>query len=243
MIVEKINKAVRGKVLIELSRGNTFLLHSSTCGEIGLSEGDELSKETVDKLSRGFMIYEFLSIGRDYLAYRMRSEEELRTYFSDKFHKKYEKKITVEIDLYEIIAEVIKEFEKDGLVDDKEFAKQFVYSRMEAYPRALWIIKGELQQKGVDSSIIEAVVAELNVTDEELLRRVLKKKYGHKVLGKADELGQKHVYGKVGKSGQKSGSGASSKLNEVERKKIITYLKGKGFNWEIISEAINNVNT
>ncbi|MDD5355743.1 MAG: regulatory protein RecX [Candidatus Omnitrophica bacterium] len=102
------------------------------------------------------------------LKVRPRSEYELR---SRLLQKGFENKV---------IEEAITAIAKIGLVNDLEFAKLWVQSRIKK-PLGLKRLSFELKQKGIDKDIIEKIISEYNCPEKEekvvreLLERKLKK--------------------------------------------------------------------
>jgi len=99
------------------------------------------------------------------LKIRPRSEHELR---SRLLQKGFENKV---------IEEAIAAIAKIGLIDDLEFARLWVSSRIKR-PLGLKRLSFELKQKGVDKDIIEKVVGEYNCPEkeEEVIRELLEQK-------------------------------------------------------------------
>jgi len=89
-----------------------------------------------------------------FLSYRVRSEHEIRQNL-----RKHEYLDTV-------IEETIERLVKGGYVNDKQFASDWVENRSNFRPRGRRALTLELRQKGIDESIIEVALEELD--DESL---------------------------------------------------------------------------
>ena len=106
---------------------------------------------------------------------------------------------------------ILERLEKLELLDDQKFAKWWVDQRLEFKHKSKKDITFELRQKGIDTNIIK------NVLDD----------------GEIDEL-------KIAKELIEKKNYKWSRYEEDERKQKITqYLAGKGFSWDIISQAVD----
>ena len=76
-----------------------------------------------------------------FLAYRPRSEAEVRRRLSRKFPA-------------EIVAALLESLARQGLIDDRAFARQWRASREKRRPRSRRLIKQELRQFGVSGDVI-----------------------------------------------------------------------------------------
>jgi len=103
-----------------------------------------------------------------YLRFRARSEFEMRQYLLKKSQ-------TYKFDTI-IVDGVIADLIKEKYINDVEFAQGYVRSRSHINPKGNYAISQDLQQMGVDKTIIESVLKE-NIIDElTRARSVLKKK-------------------------------------------------------------------
>src|SRR3989344_5760888 len=65
---------------------------------------------------------------------------------------------------------------RNGLLNDDEFATWWVTARLNNKPKSIYVIKKELEQKGIADDIIEKVFNAQTTTDSDSARRVLQKK-------------------------------------------------------------------
>jgi regulatory protein len=109
-----------------------------------------------------------------YLSFRMRSRKEIVDYLSDKGYP---------IDVIENVLEKLMHYK---FVNDLEFAKSFVRSRIHSSTKGPSMIKQELLQKGVSNSMIEQALAEFpsdvekekaHVFAEKQLKKLAKKSF------------------------------------------------------------------
>lgn len=142
-----------------------------------------------------------------FLSFRPRSEKEVRDNLSRKFRKA--KSELSEINL--IIDKVINKLKGQKFLNDEEFAKWWIEQRQTYKPRALWLVKSELKQKGIDLDKIQN--SEINI-QEDLIQA---KKLVEKKIKKFKNLPKQEIYNKLGR-----------------------ILAQKGFNWEVIKKSIDD---
>ncbi|MFZ3301849.1 MAG: RecX family transcriptional regulator [Microgenomates group bacterium] len=106
---------------------------------------------------------------------------------------------------------ILERLEKLELLDDQKFAKWWVEQRLEFKHKSKKDITFELRQKGVDTNIIKNVLDDSEIDELKIAKELIaKKEYRWK------------------------------RYEENERKQKITqYLAGKGFSWDIISQAVD----
>ncbi len=138
-----------------------------------------------------------------FLNYRLRSEKEIR----DNLEKKNASE--------EIIEKIIAKLRSQRLVNDETFARTWVESRSRSKPRSQYLLRYELQQKGISKEIIDQVIIDTPVVRSDL------------------EMAEDLVERKVGQ------------YNGMERHEIYNKLGGvlarKGFSWAVSKKAIDNV--
>ena len=115
----------------------------------------------------------------------------------------------------EIIENLIKDFQERKYLDDKAFARLWVSSRMSLKPSGRYLLRKELQKKGVRADIIEEVLAEeASESDEYTIARTV-------------ALNRKKVLGAIDKTKSK--------------KRIYDYLLRKGFDFEMTHKVIKEI--
>lgn len=111
-----------------------------------LRKGLEISKEKMNQLMGQDEIHQSYNQVLRYLSYRMRSEKEVRTYL--------EKKEVIP----EHIEQIVYKLTDQNFIDDQEFAKMFVRSRIKSSKKGPLLIKNELIDRGVSETYaIEAL--------------------------------------------------------------------------------------
>ncbi|NLG51087.1 MAG: hypothetical protein GX552_13350 [Chloroflexi bacterium] len=120
--------------------------------------GQHLSAEEIAQLLERDAAERAYENALRFLSYRPRSEREMWQYLQ---RKKVDD---------ETAAEVMQRLSRIGLVNDEEFARQWVASREANRPRGVWGLRAELRQKGVADKVIRAAVSD--VDEEEGALRV-----------------------------------------------------------------------
>jgi regulatory protein len=131
------------------------------------------------------------------LGIRARSEKELRDALA---RSRYNE---------EVIAQVIEQCKEKRFVDDAEFARQFVQSRLRQRPMGRLRLQIELQQKGVAAETIAATLDEVFENSETTLQL-------------ADQLAEKLR------------KRLSSLPRQKARQRLADHLRRRGFDWETI---------
>lgn len=118
-------------------------------------------------------------------------------------------------------ADVLKNLEELGFLNDRQFAEAWVRNRDKLSPRGPALLKRELQEKGITEQIIGEVLAERKLaakeneeqlTDEELARQLVNSKEG--------------MY---------------KRLPSLTRKRRIAgLLQRRGFSYEVIHRILNS---
>ena len=113
--------------------------------------------------------------------------KKIMDFLSRREHSKKEiyKKMLDKVNSLEILEEEIKKLEKDGILDDERFAEQYLYSLVKRGLGPLRINK-YLQEKGVDSHFINALLKDLDWLD--LAKEVLLKKSKYQIPPKEEDV-------------------------------------------------------
>jgi regulatory protein len=116
----------------------------------------------------------------------------------------------------EVIEKIIAKLKEKKFINDEEFSRQWVESRNRFKPRSLRLIKIELKQKGISDEILNTIGSnsEINL-DSDLCQA---KKLVEKKIEKVKNLPKQEIYQKLGR-----------------------YLASKGFNWDTIKKAIDEM--
>lgn len=165
-----------------------------------LHKGQELSASFVDELKENDAIQKAYNMAIHYLSYRMRTEKEVVSYLHTKEIPE------------EHIATVMKKLTQKGLIDDLEFAKAFVSTRINTSTKGPEVVKKELLEKGVHKDNLPAAI-ELYTYEEQ--------------YDKAKHLLQK-------KAGSSAKNSHRQKLQTLKN-----HLLQKGFTQDVIKDVVN----
>jgi regulatory protein len=149
----------------------------------------------------------FYNFALRFLSYRTRSEKEV----VDKLKSK-------QVDP-QIVEKIIAKLKDKKFINDEEFARQWIESRLRFKPRSLRLIKLELKQKGISPEIVESSIKNQELGAESDLEQ-------------AKQLIEK----RIGRFRNKFGM-----TREEAYEKLGRYLASKGFNWDIIKKSIDGV--
>ena len=144
---------------------------------------------------------------------RPRSEKEVRTYLKN---LSFNRKVKDQEEISDLaIDSLVEKLKQKRLLDDKQFAKDWVESRRRSKQKGIRVIKAELFQKGIDKEIIEEVLRLRSgqVSEEDLAKLALEKKM------------------RVWKN-----------LPPLEfKRKALEFLIRKGFDYEIVKKMIESI--
>ena len=140
-----------------------------------------------------------------FLSYRPRSEKEVREKLKSKKAPS------------EIIKEIVTKLKEKKFINDEEFAKLWIESRLKFKPRSVHLIKLELKQKGISDEIIESGIKNQELGAESDLEQA-KKLVEKKMTRIRNKFGmtREEIYQKLGR-----------------------YLASKGFGWDTIKKSID----
>lgn len=184
-----------------------FAADESLLTKYPLNEGQYLTRNQVEKIVKETILGKLVDQALRFLSYRFRSEKEVADFLTKKISEKENIKFS-EARESPVISQIITRLRKLKYLDDHQFAKWWIDSRIKSKPQGISLIKFELAQKGVDEQII---LDELeNYPDQlELAKTALTKKIG-----------------------------TWYKLSSLDlKKKIYSYLLRRGFNYEIAKSA------
>jgi len=146
-------KRRKRRVNIFLDDKFAFSLEAGVALKEGLRVGQELSEGDIETLAGAELSQRCLNAALRYLAYRPRSESELRERLAQRGFDG------------DIVATAIARLKAQGLVDDLAFAQFWKENRQSFSPRSQWLTRHELKQKGVTDDVIERVVADVDDED------------------------------------------------------------------------------
>ena len=152
----RVNVFLDGRLALSLSLG--------LAAEAGLRRGDVVTAERLEELRQADERQQARESALRLLAYRPRSEAELRSRLARRGLP------------LSAVENAIEHLREQGLVDDAAFARYWVEARQQSSPRGRYLLQRELLAKGVAAETAgEALAA---VVDEETARRAAAKKAG-----------------------------------------------------------------
>lgn len=144
-----------------------------------LYEGKEITQEVLDNVVKGDLLSRLLNRAVDNLLRTPKTEFQIRRYLKEvKFKKKgiwYEENIDINWD--EIFDQVVNKLKEYKYLDDENFARMFLSSRIRNRPRGKSVLVSELMSKGVDKETAQRVCNELVEDEYDLLVKTFRKRF------------------------------------------------------------------
>lgn len=176
-----------------------------------LLKGKEISSQDLEILIKESEIGKLMERMYGLLSRRARSEGEIKTYLKQ---LSFKRKVKGDLEISEIVlAQLIEKLKKKGLINDLEFAKQWVESR--GKKKGAIALKSELFRKGIDREIIEEA---LSVKREGESEAQTAKKLLEKRIGRWKNLSKQEI-----------------------KQKALQFLISRGFSYEISKEVLENI--
>lgn len=177
----------------------SFALSEKILADENLAVGQKITQQKIEKIILEYELSKILDKVYRFLSFRPHSKKEIENYLKRK--KLGETEIKV----------VLKKLEKAGFINDLDFAKFFIESRVKFRPKGRHLLKAELIQKGIDKNLIEEVLDRIEISEVELAKAAISKKLPRFL-----------------------------KLPQLEAKnKIAQFLARRGFSWETIKTLID----
>ena len=127
----------------------TLELSDWTIAQYGLSTGNDLDEQAVDKIKSAESKTQAKNIAINYLSYRTRSSKEILDHLMKKGFRA------------ECAEDVTRELRSARMVNDLEFAYAFVRDRLKRKPTGRGLLRNQLLSKGITSTMSDMVLAEL----------------------------------------------------------------------------------
>ncbi len=186
--IEKVENKIR-EYVIHFKNGEKLSLLPVTVKEFGLREGQKLKETQIESIKRfNWRQLAENHIGR-LLSVRMRTEKEIRE------RLKYTKIPK------DIINEVIKNYKRLGLIDDRKFAELYFEEKREEMGKNR--IKFELLKRGISEKIIEDVLNANNNEEEKELAERLAKRWLEKNKDLPKEVKKRRLFAYLSRRGIK----------------------------------------
>lgn len=211
----------------------SFGLHLDVVVNHRLKKGLDVTDEMIKKLQSDDAFQQAYDKTLGYLARRPRSVHETRQYLRDKLiyrhpdysaHTDSASKDSFSSTQEELIEQIINQLQQRNYLDDIAFAKWWIANRREFKPRGKRLLLLELKTKGLSNQDIHTA---LTTPSEE----------GH-FSSERTEYSEKDAATQLASKRYKK----YSHLPQLEQKqKLSQYLTGKGFEWDIINEVLNEL--
>ena len=153
-----------GRYSIFVDDKYAFSLSAEGLLDAHLVTGQELSQVDVTDYKRLSQEDKAYNLALAYVARRMRIEGELHDYFRRKQYAP------------ELAEQLLAKLRRLRFVDDAEFARRWVENRRRLKATSTKKLRLELRQKRVNSDVIQAVLAEDETDENQLLRDLVEKK-------------------------------------------------------------------
>lgn len=149
-LITSIKKKGLNEVLIIFEDEQKITVSLETFLKSGLRKNDEISEDRFSFLFQENKIFNCKNDASKFLARRLHSKYELKLKL---FRKKHAP---------EIIQEVLNYFEKKEILNDYLFAKLFIEDKIRIKKLGALKLKAELLKRGIEKTIIDNLVLELN---------------------------------------------------------------------------------
>ena len=218
MKISKISVQVKNKsrYSVEVDGNYSFSLSADDLLENKIARGDDVDSSKISELKTigsKSLLYDRVI---NYLSSRPHSRQEIKTYLYKIITKNKDSKEISRDKKNQIIEEIIEKTESKNYINDLEFAEWFVNQRLKnSKPKSKNIINSELISKGIDREIIQTVFERFpNDFDQ----------------NSANLLAEKKL------------ASLEDRYNDpkIIKQKLSTYLMGKGFTWEVVSDTIQS---
>ena len=184
MKITAISQAVRNpdRVNISVDGNYRFSLDIYQLSVLGLKVGREYTEAELDELETESQFGKLYSRALEYCLMRPHSKKEVRDYLWRKTREtKYKSRQTGEIKSragvsQEIADRVFDRLVEKGYLDDEKFTRFWIENRNQTKGSSLRKLTNELRVKGVESSIIDQVIAESTRNDSDEIAKIVTKK-------------------------------------------------------------------
>jgi regulatory protein len=206
LLITKIQRlrGRRPRYDVHLDGTLAFEISDWTIGKFGLRTGDDLDEQIIEKIKMTEKETQAKNIAINYLSYRPRSSKEV----IDHLMKKGFTHLCAE--------NVVSYLQSAKMINDLEFAYAFVRDRLKRKPTGKALLHQQLLTKGISSSEIEKILAELisPQSQQSAALQAAKRKM---------QLVQR----------------STKKMDTEKRKKrLLDFLLRRGFSYEIAQKAI-----
>lgn len=166
---DRVNVFVDGKY--------RFSLDITQVAELGIKNGAEYTEEELVELENESQFGKLYTRSLEYALIRPRSQRELRDYLYRKTRDTRTKTGDIKKGASKELTErVFDRLLEKGYVDDEKFAKFWVENRNVRKGSSMRKLQMELRGKGVETGIVEQVLADTDRLDTDELQKIIAKK-------------------------------------------------------------------
>lgn len=184
MKITNISQAVRSpdRVNVSVDGKYRFSLDIYQLTELGLRSGQEITEEQLVDFEQESAFGKLYVRTLEYTMLRPHSSREIRDYLWRKTRPtKYKHPKTGEIMersgvTTSVADRVFARLQEKGYVDDEKFAKFWIENRNQKRGSSLRRLRSELQTKGVERGIVDAILEDSDRNDNDELVKVIAKK-------------------------------------------------------------------
>ena len=198
MKIVKFKKMTKGRYKLELDSNEEFIIYEDIIFKYDLLLKKEISITKLESILNDNKYYEAYNLALSYIEYKLRSKKEIHSYLERKDFPN------------DIILKVIKDIEALGYINDRLYTKAFISDKINFTNHGPYKIKGELLSNGIDESIIDE---ELDNIDENIYKEKITK-----LIEKKKKTNDKPL--------------------SIFKSKIIEYLYNLGYSKELINEVL-----
>lgn len=203
MKIKSYKKLKNGKYQLELANSDKIEVYEDVILKLELLIKGNITKDLIDKINNENEKYDCYYMALKYLKIRVRSQKEIYDYLLKKECNK------------ENIIKVIEILEKQGYINDYNFAKAFLGNKLITTSNGPYKIKNDLKDKGISSDIIEAIIGDYTI---DIQKEKISKKINSMVKSnrnRGNNLLKKKMYNDLIRQGFKRGI-VVSLLQEIE---------------------------
>jgi regulatory protein len=196
--ITKITAQKRNPNRVNIFLDGEFAFSLDRLNAAWLTKGRQLSESEIEQLLTKEEFTSALGKALRFLGYRARSHQEMECHLQGKGYQEG------------LIRTVLQRLEADQLLDDSEFAVQWIDNRQCFRPRSQRLMKLELRQKGLDERVIDAAFEKADLEELDLALSA-----GRKLLGRYQNLEKQEF-----------------------RRKLAGALQRRGFSYDTVKECL-----
>lgn len=177
------------------NRVSMFLDGEFACGlslnsvaKYNLFVGKEIGRQEYEDILHTDLQERLFNRAINYLNRSIRSKSQIQTYLKSLLIKKKGKWFSI-LDTdqeIKIVEEVLCKLEEYSYINDREYAEQFILSRIKNKPRGKRVLLSELISKGISKELAQEKLDELVKDEYVMLKQTYEKRFKDEILQKDD---------------------------------------------------------